>query len=140
MTDAAIQAILIYYTTMWLSNVAAYAVVTVGLYRWKTFVMGTSAEYTVNMSLKITAAFALLRLLAGLFGLGLYEFQGFTAIESILILGVTSLFLNTTYIMSHGWFLYRDADRAFDLSPEEQVTVRQAVTVFNSLRRTANAK
>ena len=139
MTDTAIQAVLIYYSVMWLSNVIAYGVVSIGLYRWKKFVKGTPAERAVDISLKITAMFALLRIAAGLLGLGLYS-QGYSPIEAILTLGVTSLFLNTTYIMSHGYFLYRDADRAFDLSPEDQVTVRQAVTVFNNLRRTANAK
>lgn len=136
MTETTVTLIFAYYSIMWAANVGAYVVVSIGLYHWKKFVHGMAAENMIRMSLKVTAAFAISRLGAGFAGLYLYEFNGWTPIETILVLGVTSLFLNTTYIMSHGYFLYKDASRAWKLPPEKQAEVRQAMTVFDSLRTT----
>lgn len=140
MTDQWAQAILTYYAIMWLTNVAAYSVMSAGLYRWLKFVKGMQAERLVRLRMKITTGFAAARLIAGLIGIGLFE-TGYTGpLETVLLLGITSLFLNTTFLMSEGRLLYRDSDKAWHLPPDEQVTLREAVEVFNRLRRTANAR
>ena len=140
MTEQAVKAILIYYAIFWVANVLAYAAVSIGLYRWLRFVRHMGAEQIVAVSLKTTAAFALTRLCAGLVGITLYEIGYLSAIGTILILGVTSLFLNTSFIATEGWFVNREAKAVISMDGPQQVTVKQAIATFDSLRRTANAK
>jgi hypothetical protein len=140
MTEATVKALLVYYAGMWLCNVAAYAVVSIGLYRWWRFVKGMGAEPIVAVTLKATALFALGRLTAGAIGLVLYELEMLSAIGTILSLGVTSLFQNTAFIATEGWFVNKEAKVVMAMPEPKQVNVRQAIATFDSLRRAANAK
>lgn len=139
MNEVIIRVLLAYYFCFWAFNVIAYIGISLGLYRWLKFVKGMDAESIVRVSLKITAGFAIARLMAGTIGIGLYELEQLSSIGTILILGVTSLLLNTSFIMTEGWFLNREAQAVFALPEPKQATVKEAINTFDKLRRAANA-
>lgn len=134
-----LQYVLLYYIVFWLINVCAYIAVSIGLYRWSRFVTGMEAEQLVKSSFRVTAVFACARLVAGLVGVGLYTFDHFSAISTILVLGITSLFLNTTFIMTEGWFVNKEAKAVASLPPTTQVDLRRAWETAHRLRRTLDA-
>ena len=140
MNEATVKAILIYYLVAWVGNVGAYLLVSVGLFRWWRFLQGSGgAEHIVRVSFKVTIGFAAARLTAGAFGVTLYELGHLTAIATIFVLGVTSLLLNTTFIMTEGAMLYWEAKKASRMPVEGQEQIRRAAAVFRQLGRTANA-
>lgn len=140
MNETTVQYILYYYVIAWLGNVMAYLAVSVGLYRWKRFLRGTGGvERIVDVSVKVTVGFAAARLVAGSIGVTMYELQHISAIATIFILGVTSLLLNTTFILTEGLFLYREAGRALNMPEDGQLQIKRASAAFDRLNRTANA-
>jgi hypothetical protein len=140
MDEVTVKAVFYYYCIFWAINVTAYAVVSIGLFRWLQFVRGMGAEQIVRGSLKVTAAFASARMIAGAIGISLYELNHLSAISTILVLGVTSLMLNTTFIMTEGWFLWHEAKTVLDMPEAKQITVRSAIETFDKLRRAADAR
>jgi hypothetical protein len=128
--------VLDYYLFFWLLNTIAYGLVTFGVWRWMKFAGGLNIEKVLQMTFRITGTFGTVRLVIGLVGLFLLASGVFTPFETILTLGISSLCLNTTFILLEGIFVNREAKLLINTPPEEKVLMRQAISQFESLRRT----
>lgn len=131
--------VLLYYALFWVLNVAAYAIVSLALKGWLKFVQGLAAERVLKTGFWITTLFGAVRFAVGSIGLLLYVTDTLSAIHAVVAIGMTSLALNTLFIFGQGYFLRREARLASKMPPEHQATVRHAMSVFESLRRTIHA-
>jgi hypothetical protein len=128
--------VLRYYLLFWIFNSVAYGIVSYGLMRWLQFTRGLDVERALRTSFIITLSFGTARLVIGAIGIALYMNGLLSPIETILAMGVTSLFLNTAFILGEGLFLNREAKNIWDLPDEKQSLVKDAIKTFESLRRT----
>jgi len=136
MTPEILVYVLDYYFAFWLFNSAAYAVVSMGMKRWLKFSEGLDTEHALRIRFWTTAAFGAMRLTLGTVALVLYLASMLEPIEAIVLLGVSSLLLNTGFIMGEGILMNRQAKAAWNLPNAEQRLLRDAINQFASLGRT----
>jgi hypothetical protein len=128
--------VLEYYLVFWLLNTIAYGLITFGVWRWMRFTHGLNINTILRTTFRITGTFGTIRLVIGILGLLLLASGTFTPFETILTLGISSLCLNTTFILLEGIFVNREAKLLMDTPEQEKVLMRQAISQFESLRRT----
>jgi hypothetical protein len=128
--------VLEYYLIFWLLNTAAYGLITYGVWRWLKFTNGLNVDAMLRTTFRITGTFGTIRLVIGILGLLLLASGTFTPFETILTLGISSLCLNTTFILLEGIFVNHEAQILMNTPDEEKVLMRQAISTFESLRRT----
>lgn len=139
MTDNIIKIVLYYYLGGWLVNVTAYYLVGFGLYRWLKFLRGVPIESIARTSFHIVVSFGTARLVVGLVGFSMYEADKFSALTTILVLGMTSLLLNTSFIMLEGYAVNKEANAVWSLPIADQEQVRRYYQMLDGLKRRVDA-
>jgi hypothetical protein len=135
-TDAAVFYLLGYYLFFWAVNTTAYAAIAFGIFRWWRFARGLALEEIMRRSFWITAGFGSARLLFGGLGVLLLLVGVLTRIETVFALGITSLCLNTSFILLEGIMLNREAGLLLEGTEDSRRLRREAMRQFESLRRT----
>jgi hypothetical protein len=128
--------VLDYYLFFWLLNVVAYGIIAFGVWRGLGFAQGLNLENILRITLWITSGFGLTRLVLGLFGIGMFFSTMLTPFETIVLLGIPSLALNTMFILSEGIMANREINLMINGTPEQRQLKREAISAFESLRRT----
>lgn len=138
MNAETVKYVLNYYVLFWIINSAAYGVVSYGMYRWTTFTTGLDAERALRTTMRITATFGFIRLCVGSIGIGLYFNGNISELTAIITMGMSSLLLNTAFILGEGIFLNREAQIIFKIADTEdnRNLLRKAIHEFELLRRT----
>lgn len=132
----AVVLVLDYYLFFWMLNTVAYGAITVGVWRWMKFTHGLNVETLLRTTFRITGTFGMIRLSVGVIGVILLLQGTFTPFETIITLGTTSLLLNTSFILLEGIFVNQEAKMLVHTPADDRVLMRQAISQFESLRRT----
>jgi hypothetical protein len=122
-----------YYLAMWVVNSGAYFIVGFGIRRWLVFLKGLEAEHGLRLTMRATFLFGCLRLAMGGAGALLYYLGDTGVIGTILILGMSSLALNTTFILGEGVIFNREAKKLTELPPQTQEDLRGELRQFEAL-------
>jgi hypothetical protein len=131
--EGALVLVFRYYLAMWVINSGAYFAVGLGIRRWLVFLKGLEAEHGIRLTMRATFLFGCLRVVMGGIGALLYYLGDTGVIGTILILGMSSLALNTTFILGEGVIFNREAKKLTELPPETQEDLRGELRQFEAL-------
>lgn len=135
-SEIAVLYVLEYYLLFWGLNTLAYGIVSYGVWRWWRFARGLSLEQVLRVTFLITASFGTVRLIFGFVGIACLLLGVLTKIETVFVMGITSLCLNTTFILIEGITVNREANVLFSGTDETRRLRREAIQQFESLRNT----
>jgi hypothetical protein len=132
-----VRIVLGYYIFFWVVNSAAYWIVCYGMYRLSVFTAGFAMHRTLTATMWVTGLFGTARLSIGAVGVGLYMANISSPFTTILIMGMSSLLLNTVFILGEGLYLNREVKTTLRIvdTPANRELITTGIRKFEALRQ-----
>lgn len=127
-----------YYCVMWLINTHGYALAAYSFYHLSQITRQSKLYLMLARIAVLLFAFAIIRGGSGLFGIYGFWDGAISSTETIEVLGVVSLFLNTTFINAFAVVAFLELRRMQKLRRYQAELFNSTVKAFDNLRTAVN--